>query len=155
MEKPTLKTLWGPKLTPEEVTRARERAPTNRDGKLLCWGFLTHMGCNMQSCQRAHEQLRGAFEALDPAVQMQLLRRGGLKRMKLEPKEKVAEKIKSIRAAAAADKASKIKDGVRRAGQGETVEDSGEPRAGGTGGRVTFAVPKPSRRSTSPRRSRR
>lgn len=61
--------------------------------------------------------------------------------MKLEPKEKVAEKIKSIRAAAAADKASKIKDGVRRAGQGETVEDSGEPRAGGTGGRVTFAVP--------------
>ena len=68
-EKPTLKTLWGPKLTPEEVTRARERAPTDRDEKLLCWGFLTHMGCNLQSCQRSHEQLR----------------RGGLKRMKLEP----------------------------------------------------------------------
>lgn len=97
-EKPTLKTLWGPKLTPEEVTRARERAPTDREGKLLCWGFLTHMGCNMQGCQRSHEQLRGAFEALDPAVQMQLLRRGGLKRMKMDSKEKVAEKIKAIRA---------------------------------------------------------
>ena len=38
-EKPTLKTLWGPKLSQEEVNRARERAPVNRDGKLLCWGF--------------------------------------------------------------------------------------------------------------------
>lgn len=139
-EKPTLKTLWGPKLTPEEVTRARERAPTDREGKLLCWGFLTHMGCNMQGCQRSHEQLRGAFEALDPAVQMQLLRRGGLKRMKMDSKEKVAEKIKAIRAATAADKASKIKDGVRRAGQ-EPAEEPGESRAGGSVKQVSFEVP--------------
>ena len=68
-EKPTLKTLWGPKLSQEEVNRARERAPTDRDGKLLCWGFLTHMGCSSANCQRAHEQLRGSFEALDTAVQ--------------------------------------------------------------------------------------
>ena len=140
-ERPTLKTLWGPKLTPEEVTRARERAPTDREGKLLCWGFLTHMGCNMQSCQRSHEQLRGAFEALDSAVQLQLLRRGGLKRMKMDTKEKIAEKMKAIRAATAADKAAKIKDGVRKAGQGEPVEEPGEPRAGGAAKRVSFDVP--------------
>lgn len=101
------------------------------------------MGCNMQNCQRSHEQLRGSFEALDGAVQMQLLRRGGLKRMKMDTKEKVAERIKAIRTATAADKASKIKDGVRRAGQGEPVEDTGEPRAGGTAKGVTFDVPKP------------
>lgn len=142
-EKPTLKTLWGPKLTQEEVNRARERAPTNRDGKLLCWGFLTHMGCTSANCQRAHEQLRGSFEVLDTAVQMQLLRRGGLKRMRMEPKEKVAERIKAIRGAHAADKSAKIKDGVRRAGNGEEQQPTEEPdsRAGSRGQRVRFEVP--------------
>ena len=143
-EKPTLKTLWGPKLTQEEVNRARERAPTDRDGKLLCWGFLTHMGCSSTNCQRAHEQLRGSFEALDSAVQMQLLRRGGLKRMRMEPKEKVAERIKAIRGAHAADKSAKIKDGVRKAGNGEDAQPAVEEpdgRAGSRDQRVRFEIP--------------
>lgn len=143
-EKPTLKTLWGPKLTQEEVNRARDRAPTDRDGKLLCWGFLTHMGCASTNCQRAHEQLRGPFEALDAAVQMQLLRRGGLKRMKMETKEKVTERIKAIRTAHNADKASKIKDGVRKAGNGEdgkSPQEEADGRAGSRAQRVRFEVP--------------
>lgn len=60
--------------------------------------------------------------------------------MKLEGKEKIAEKIKAVRAATAADKASKIKDGVRRAGQ-EPAEDPGESRAGGSVKQVSFEVP--------------
>lgn len=143
-EKPTLKTLWGPKLTQEEVNGARDRAPTDRDGKLLCWGFLTHMGCVSTNCQRAHEQLRGPFEALDAAVQMQLLRRGGLKRMKMETKEKVTERIKAIRTAHNADKASKIKDGVRKAGNGEdgkSPREEADGRAGSRAQRVRFEVP--------------
>eukprot|EP00438_Fugacium_kawagutii_P035496 Skav226807 [mRNA] locus=scaffold2056:134273:145141:- [translate_table: standard] len=141
-ERPTLKTLFGPKLTPEETNRAKERAPVNKENKLLCWGFLSHSGCTQQNCQRAHENLKGTFEALDPAVQMQLLRRGGLRRMKLETKDSAAEKIKALRTLVAKDKQSKIKDGQerRRAGKDDGATksgDAGDPRAGG----VTWAPP--------------
>ena len=141
-EKPTLKNLWGPKLTPEEVNKAKERAPAHREGKLLCWGNITHLGCSQTGCQRSHEPLRGLFEALDPAVQMQLLRRGGLKRMRLETKDSVWEKIKELRAGVAKDKASKIKDGkdVRKAGNGAQEVSEGGEKAGGL--HVTWAPPK-------------
>ena len=33
--KPTVKNLWGPKLTAEEVNKAKERAPLDKDGLLL------------------------------------------------------------------------------------------------------------------------
>ncbi|CAK9114808.1 unnamed protein product [Durusdinium trenchii] len=89
--KPTLKSLWGPKLTPEEVGMAKDRAPLDRHGKLLCWGNLCHIGCQTTGCQRSHEGLRGSFENLDPCVQMQLLKRGGLKRMKLERRKEASE----------------------------------------------------------------
>ena len=49
-DKLSLKTLLGPKLTPEESNRAKDRAPTNKEGKLLCWGFITHLGCGVSSC---------------------------------------------------------------------------------------------------------
>ena len=144
-DKITLKSLLGPKLTPEETNRAKERAPVDRDGKLLCWGYISHVGCSQPSCQRSHENLRGTFEALDPTVQMQLLRRGGLRRMKAETKESVSEKIKDIRAAMAKDKASKVKEGQdrRRAGQ-EREKSVPEPeveknKAGGK--TVTWAPP--------------
>lgn len=38
-EKPTLKTLWGPKLTTEEVNRARERAPTGQRWQVAVLGL--------------------------------------------------------------------------------------------------------------------
>ena len=110
----SLKSLLGPKLTPEETNRAKDRAPVDKDGKLLCWGYITHLGCSQSNCQRSHEHLRGAFEALDPAVRMQLLRRGGLKRMGQETKETATEKIKELRIAAAKDKDAKVKDGQDR-----------------------------------------
>eukprot|EP00434_Breviolum_minutum_P012254 symbB.v1.2.010803.t1/scaffold712.1/size170421/2 len=86
----------------------------------------------------------GSFEALDTAVQMQLLRRGGLKRMRMDSKEKVTERIKAIRGAHAADKSAKIKDGVRRAGNGEEQKPASEEldgKAGSRGHRVKFDVP--------------
>ena len=78
-DKPTLKSLWGPKLTSEEVNRAKDRAPLDKHGNLLCWGNLCHVGCTTTNCQRSHDGLRGTFESLDPCVQMQMLKRGGLK----------------------------------------------------------------------------
>ena len=125
--KPTLRSLWGPKLSTEEVNKAKERAPLDRDGLLLCWGALTHMGCQNASCGRSHHDLQGKFEALEPCVQMQLLRRGGLRRMRPETKESVTEKIKLLRAAVIKDRVSKID---RKSGQGEE-ETPAETRAGG------------------------
>eukprot|EP00435_Cladocopium_sp_Y103_P039436 s669_g10.t1 len=134
-EKPTIKSLWGPKLSTEEVNKAKERAPLDRQGNLLCWGHLCHVGCSTTNCQRSHEGLRGTFESLDPCVQMQMLKRGGLKRMKVETKESVNQKIKDIRQRIEKDRQSKIQDGKRKDGRagekdaGENVEEG--PKAGG------------------------
>ena len=139
----SLKNLFGPKLTPEETNKAKDRAPTNKDGKLLRWGFLTHLGCNQTNCQRAHEQLRGTFEALDPSVQMQLLRRGGLKRMRPETRDSVVEKIKALRNQVSQDRTSKVQDGKdrRRAGQeGERENQESSPEKAG-GHRVHWEAP--------------
>ena len=147
-ERPTLKALWGPKLSPEEVNRAKDRAPQDRQGKLLCWGNLTHMGCLVGSCQRSHEGLRGPFEQLDYCVQMQLLKRGGLKRMRIETKDTVNQKIKDLRIAAAKDKSDKVQDGRKKgkaAGQEpEEIQNPGaqsaaEGEGGRAGGRVRSA----------------
>eukprot|EP00435_Cladocopium_sp_Y103_P056630 s604_g19.t1 len=134
----SVKNLWGPKLTAEETARAKDRAPTDKGGVLLCWGHLTRVGCDTPLCQRSHEGLRGTFESLDECVRMQLLRRGGLKRMKPETKESVAAKIKDLRAQVARDKSSKIADSKRKgekAGADEETQRSPEQtKAGGTTG---------------------
>ena len=126
-------TMLGPKLTQEEVNRARDRAPVSKGGTLLCWGYLTHSGCSSTTCQRAHEGLRGTLEALDPAVQMQLIRRGGLKRMKPESQESAKEKIQQLRHATQKDKAAKMAKPKRKAGaEHEEQNDEAEnTKAGG------------------------
>ena len=129
-ERPNLKSLWGPKLSTVEVNAAKDRAPVDKDGVLLCWGHLTHMGCANQSCQRSHAALQGKFEALDPCVQMQLFRRDGLRRAKAATRETVTDKIKALRTQVAKDKATKIADGARKSGESVPTEAS-ETRAGG------------------------
>ena len=153
-EKLSVKSLLGPKLTPEETSRAKDRAPVDRESKLLCWGYISHLGCGQTNCQRAHEHLRGSFEALDPAVRMQLLRRGGLKRMRQETKETATEKIKELRSQVAKDKDSKIKDGQDRRKTGQThgptttresrkepPTEEAKPENPGKAGGVTWRVP--------------
>lgn len=133
--------LIGPKLTQEEVNKARDRAPVGKGGALLCWGYLTHSGCQSATCRRAHENLKGAFEALDPAVQMQLLRRGGLRRMKQETADSVKEKIQALRQGVQKDKASKVSKPKRKAGADrdeEATEKSEEVKAGGATTTVRF-----------------
>jgi hypothetical protein len=148
-DKVSLKALLGPKLTAEETARAKDRAPTDKEGKLLCWGHLTHLGCSQSGCQRSHEGLRGSFEALDAAVRMQLLRRGDLKRMKQESQQSAEEKIKELRAHVVKDREAKIKDGKdrRQAGQG-----GGPSKEGPAKGNET--QPDASRAASSSRASR-
>ena len=134
-DRPTLKNLWGPKLTPEEAQQAKERAPQDKNGTLLCWGHLSHIGCGVQGCQRSHEPLRGSFEGLDPCVQMQLLKRGGLKRMRVETPDSVTTKVKEIRAKMTKEKQEKIADGKKRgkAGAADTGEAAEKPKEEETG----------------------
>lgn len=112
----------------------------DRHGTLLCWGNLTHYGCSVQGCQRAHENLRGTFEQLDPCARMQLIKRGGLRRMKVETKESAEQKIKDLRAQVHADRAEKTKS-KRKAGDGGEPGEQGNAetakKAGGSG-RVRF-----------------
>ena len=144
-DKLSVKNLLGPKLTAEESNRAKERAPLDRDGRLLCWGHLTHLGCGVEACSRSHQPLKGSLESLDPAVQMQLLRRGGLKRMRAETKESAWEKIKELREKVAKDKAAKVQDGKdrKRASERAGHQSAGVPdedaKAGGQ--QVRWAAP--------------
>lgn len=126
--------LLGPKLTQEEVNKAKDRAPVGKGGALLCWGYLTHTGCQSATCQRAHKNLKGAFEALDPAAQMQLIRRGGLQRMKQKTAESAKEKIQALRQGVQKDKAAKVNKPKRKAGaekEDDLGEKTEEAKAGG------------------------
>ena len=141
-DKPTLKSLWGPKLTNEEVNKAKERAPLDKSGNLLCWGNLCHIGCSATNCQRSHDGLRGTFESLDPCVQMQMLKRGGLRRMKIETKDSVNHKIKEIRQRVEGDRNDKIQNGKKkdgRAGEKEAADPQEDgAKAGGCSRTVRF-----------------
>ena len=124
--------LIGPKLSTEEVNRARDRAPVDKNGVLLCWSNLTHLGCQVATCQRSHEPLRGQFEQLDPAVRMQLIRRGGLRRMKQETPQTAEAKIKELRQQVAQDKSEKVAKPKRKAGEAnEENPEEASSRAGG------------------------
>ena len=92
------------------------------------WGHLCHIGCSMSGCQRSHEGLRGSFENPDPCVRMQFLKRGGLKRMKIETRESANQKIKDLRAYMAKDRAEKTQDGKRRGDRAgaDNTKESGE-----------------------------
>ena len=55
-------------------------APKTHDGsRVLCWDAGTHRGCPNQECRNAHGAL-GKPHLLDPAVQMEIASRGGLKK---------------------------------------------------------------------------
>eukprot|EP00435_Cladocopium_sp_Y103_P021393 s2990_g5.t1 len=73
---------------------------------------------------------------------MQLLKRGGLKRMKLETKDGLNQKVKEIRQRMEKDRADKIQDGKRRDGragekEAEVAVEEG-PKAGGERRSVRF-----------------
>ena len=72
-------------------------APKTHDGsRVLCWDAGTHRGCPHQDCRNAHGTL-SKIHLLDPAVQMEVVRRGGLKEeTKLEAPQ-AAQRIDTLR----------------------------------------------------------
>ena len=87
----------GPVLSPEERARAMSHAPKTHDGaRSLCWDAGTHRGCPQQDCRNAHGSL-GRMHLLDSAVQMEVLRRGGLKDEKKLEAPQAARRIEELR----------------------------------------------------------
>ena len=72
-------------------------APKTHDGsRVLCWDAGTHRGCPNQECRNAHGTL-GKLHLLDPAVQMEIVRRGGLKEEKKLEAPQAAQRIDTLR----------------------------------------------------------
>ena len=87
----------GPTLTQEERARAMAHAPKTHDGsRVLRWDAGTHRGCPNQECRNAHGAL-GKLHLLDPAVQMEIARRGGLKEEKKLEALQAAQRIDTLR----------------------------------------------------------
>ncbi|CAE7939536.1 unnamed protein product, partial [Symbiodinium sp. KB8] len=71
--------LLGPSLHPREAARSLDHRPKDAQGQYLCWDHLCHRGCNKGSaCPHSHKSVP-KWSGLDYSVQLQLLRRGGLK----------------------------------------------------------------------------
>ena len=75
---PPRRPFIGPTLTQEERARAVAHAPKTRDGaRVLCWDAGTHRGCPNQDGRNGYGTL-GKTHLQDPAVHMEVVRRGGL-----------------------------------------------------------------------------
>ena len=75
--------LLGPSLTTKEASRALDHRPKSREtGAFLCWDHISHRGCSQgEKCPHAHPSNSQipTWSSLDWSVQLQLLRRQGLK----------------------------------------------------------------------------
>ena len=116
------KPLLGPQLTNKEAARALDHRPKERKGsKYLCWDFMCHRGCvKPGACPHAHGPLP-KWESMDWTVQLQLLRRGGLKNQPALDEGQVIEQSDAIRKAQLAKTKEHINDGkkVKKVGEKE------------------------------------
>ena len=101
---PPARPFIGPTLTQEERARAMAHAPKTHDGsRALCWDAGTHRGCPNQECRNAHGTL-GKLHLLDPAVQMEIVQRGGFKEEKKLEAPQAAQCIDTLLKKAASDR---------------------------------------------------
>ena len=90
----SVKGLLGPPLTNKEAARALDHRPKEKKGaRYLCWDHLCHRGCGRpSSCPHSHGTAP-KWEHLDWAVQLQMLRRGGLRSQPKFSESQVAERM--------------------------------------------------------------
>lgn len=119
--------LLGSPLTGKEGARSLDHRPKDKkSGKYLCWDGMTHRGCNVTGCPHAHPKYPPKWDTLDWSVQLQLLRRGGLKdRGQLNVKD-VEGQMNAIRANVRAKNEENIRDG-KKSKTGAPVRD-GPPK---------------------------
>ena len=107
-ETPT-KGLPGPPLTAAERRIAGTSAPSNAQGKKICWNFNSHLGCSNNSCERAHEYYKNP-DQLTPALRLVLIKRGGFKKRPRITDDKVSDRIQEVRTQAQAEKREKMRN---------------------------------------------
>eukprot|EP00438_Fugacium_kawagutii_P005702 Skav227832 [mRNA] locus=scaffold948:391182:404479:+ [translate_table: standard] len=129
----TSKGLLGPPLTNKEAARALDHRPKEKKGaRYLCWDHLCHRGCaKPTSCPHSH----GAapkWEQIDWAVQLQLLRRGGLKGQPKLSESQVSEQMDAIRKAQHQKTQDMISDGkkIKKVGEHLPNEIEAESKVG-------------------------
>lgn len=117
------KGLLGPPLTNKEATRALDHRPKAKKGaKYLCWDYLCHRGCaKPTSCPHSHG-MSPKWEHLDWAVQLQILRRGGLRNQPKLTEDQVTDRLENIRKAQQAKTQEMVNEGkkVKKVVQGES-----------------------------------
>lgn len=91
--------LLGPALTGKEGARALDHRPKDKKtGKFLCWDNITHRGCKASACVHYHGPAP-KWDSMDWSVQLQLLRRGGLKSKPALNGDQVTKQMEQIRQA--------------------------------------------------------
>ena len=71
--------LIGAPLTRQENGRSHDHRPQSpSSGRFICWDNSCWIGCNRANCPHSHKVI-GKLNQLDRSIQMQLLRRGGVK----------------------------------------------------------------------------
>lgn len=111
--------LLGPALTGKEGARALDRRPKDKKtGKFLCWDNITHRGCKAAACVHYHGPAP-KWDSMDWSVQLQLLRRGGLKNKPSLSGEQVAKQMEQIRQAQKDKMAENVADGKKQKASGK------------------------------------
>ena len=119
----------GKPLTGEEARQSLQHAPTDSKGVVKCWGACTWAGCRKKAseCSRSHLEPIRNLDSCHYTVQMQLIRRGGLKaRPRIELKN-IDGRVQQLRAAAEQEGAAKKADGQARA-KSKAGRDGGQGR---------------------------
>ena len=111
--------LLGPPLTTKEASRSLDHRPKCREtGKYYCWDFISHRGCKQgNGCPHQHPKAGKIpkWDTFDWSIQMQLLRRGGLRsNKKLSPLE-VEAAIVELRNSVTAKSAENVAEGKAQA----------------------------------------
>ena len=106
-QQPAQTRLLGRPLSRAENGRALDHRPKSPGGRFICWDSAAHQGCAREACPHSHKQI-GKPQMLDRMVQMQMVRRGGLKTgPKVKSAEEAEKKIEALRQAHQKEEASK------------------------------------------------
>ena len=90
--------LPGPPMTPAERRLAGKEAPKTPTGERICWNYNSHLGCQDDTCPRAH-QYYGNYDQLSYALKIALLKRFGFKKRNKLSAEQVGQQIAALRLA--------------------------------------------------------
>ena len=101
--------LLGAPLARAENGRALDHRPKSPGGRFICWDASAWCGCSRTECPHSHKKL-GAATSLDRTVQIQLIRRGGMKAgPQIKSNEEMEKRVSALRTAQLQEDASKRK----------------------------------------------